>query len=104
MSATTETNTETNKTAKTTKRVKYGFPLDFPQEFTLRDLRNLKGRKVKYITLYMRVKKALDSGEITISGEKTPAKARRGRKEFVYRRADAKTVVVSTANAEAVTV
>jgi hypothetical protein len=100
----TNTATETTSTVKATKRVKYGFPLDFPQEFTLRDLRNLKGRKIKYITLYMRVKKALDSGVITISGEKAPTKARRGRKEFIYRRADAKTVAVTTSNAEAVTV
>ena len=80
--------TETTTATKTAKRVKYGFELNFPNEFTLRDLRNLKGRKVKYITLYMRVKRALENGEISVSGEKAPTKARRGRKEIIYRLAE----------------
>lgn len=85
----------TDTVTKTNKRVKYGFELNFPNEFTLRDLRNLKGRKVKYITLYMRVKRALENGEIAVSGEKNPNKARRGRKELIYRRADAKQTLVT---------
>jgi hypothetical protein len=86
----------TETATKTNKRVKYGFELNFPNEFTLRDLRNLKGRKVKYITLYMRVKRALENGEIAVSGEKNPTKTRRGRKELIYRRADAKETMVTT--------
>lgn len=77
--------------AKSTKRVSYGFKLNFPAEFTMRTLRASKSHKVKYITLYMRVKQALKAGVIVVAGEKTPDKARRGRKELVFRRSDAKT-------------
>jgi hypothetical protein len=92
----------TETVTKTNKRVKYGFELNFPNEFTMRDLRNLKGRKVKYITLYMRVKRALENGEIAVSGEKNPTKTRRGRKELIYRRADAKETMVTASTVEAV--
>ena len=81
---------------KIAKRVKYGFALDFPAQFTMRQLRNLKGRKVKYITLYMRVQKALKAGQLVVSGVKTPDKARRGAREKIYQRADAKVTSVST--------
>lgn len=77
------------------KRVAYGFKLDFPETFTMRELRNSKGRKVQYITLYMRVKKALASGEIVVVGKQAPKKAHRGRKQLIYRRADAKTPIVT---------
>ena len=74
-----------NNTNKS-NRIKYGFELNFPETFTLRDLRKAKSHKVKYITIYSRVKKALDSGELVIDGLREPAKARRGRKEIVYKR------------------
>jgi hypothetical protein len=84
---------------KPSKRVPYGFKLDFPQtEFTLRDLRKQKSHKVKYITIYMRVKNALKNGSIVEVGEKAPAKARRGRKELVFRRADAKQTAITIQN------
>lgn len=73
--------TNTNKS----KRVKYGFELKFPDTFTLRDLRKQKSHKVKYITIYARVRKAIDEGLIVESGLKEPAAARRGRKEVVYK-------------------
>ena len=77
------------------KRVTYGFPLVFPETFTMRELRKLKSHKVKYITLYMRVKAALKAGQLTVSGRKTPDHIRRGRKELVFRRADAKVSTLS---------
>ena len=76
-------------------RVTYGFKLDFPAEFTMRELRKSKSHKVKYITLYMRVKNALKSGALVVAGEKTPSHVRRGRKELVFRRADAKVATLS---------
>jgi len=79
-------------TATSSKRAPYGFKLDFPAtDFTMRDLRKQKSHKVKYITLYMRVKNALKDGTLVVAGEKAPGKVRRGRKELVFRRADAKT-------------
>ncbi len=77
-----DTNTNTNMKSK---RVKYGFELNFPDTFTLRDLRKQKSHKVKYITLYARVRKAIDEGMIVEAGLKEPAAARRGRKEVVYK-------------------
>ncbi len=78
--------TNTDNTVKN-KRIKYGFELTFPNtSFTLRDLRKAKSHKVKYITIYSRVKQALEDGEIAIAGLKDPTKARRGRKEHVYKR------------------
>lgn len=74
-------NTKNNKTSK---RVKYGFKLDFPQTFTLRELRKMMHHKVSYITLHSRVKKALEDGTVVKSGVKTPDKVRRGRRELVY--------------------
>jgi hypothetical protein len=79
-----DTNTNNTTTAKS-KRVKYGFELTFPDTFTLRDLRKQKSHKVKYITLYARVRKAIDEGLIVESGLKEPTAARRGRKEVVYK-------------------
>ena len=88
-------------TASNTKRATYGFKLDFPKTFTMRQLRNLKGRKIKYITLYMRVKNALKNGEIVIAGKAEPKTTRKGRKELVYARANVSAAVVSTAGADA---
>lgn len=79
-------NTVTTKS----KRVTYNFKLEFPTEFTMRELRQKKSHKVSYITLYKRVENALKKGTLEIVGNKPQAKARRGRKELVYRRADAK--------------
>jgi 4'-phosphopantetheinyl transferase EntD len=78
-----------------TKRATYGFALNFPQTFTMRQLRNLKGRKIQYITLYMRVKKALKDGEIVVVGKQEPNRTRKGRKELIYARANAKTAVAN---------
>lgn len=84
-------NTDTTKS----KRVTYNFKLEFPTEFTLRDLRQKKSHKVSYITLYKRVENALKKGTLEIVGNKAQAKARRGRKELVYRRTDAKVNVAT---------
>jgi hypothetical protein len=43
----------------------------------------------------MRVKNALKKGTLEIVGNKAQAKARRGRKEIMYRRADSKVNLVS---------
>lgn len=95
----------TNDTIETSEtkpsRVTYGFELKFPQTFTLRDLRKQKSHKVKYITLYSRVRKALAAGEIVISGEKTPKAKRRGRREVVYSLANVSTASLTTAEAVA---
>ena len=94
-------NTSTS-TATESKRIKYGFTLNFPSKpFTLKSLTST-GNHPKYITAYMRVKKALADGTITIVGEKTPAKARRGAREVLYTRADAKTAVPLTSAVDAV--
>ena len=79
-------------------RIKYGFELNFPETFTLRDLRKAKSHKVKYITIYSRVKKALESGELAIDGLREPSKSRRGRKEIVYKRVIAVEDPVATAD------
>lgn len=69
----------------TTKRVKYGFALDFPATpFTLSDLRRAKRGTVQYITLYKRVKAALIAGTVIVVGKRKPAHARKGRQEKVY--------------------
>ena len=87
-------NTSTS-TATESKRIKYNFTLNFPSKpFTVKSLTST-GNHPKYITAYMRVKKALADGTITIVGEKTPAKARRGARQVLYARADAKTTLVS---------
>ena len=77
------TNTDTNTVIKA-KRIKYGFDLKFPDTFTLRDLRKATSYKVKPITIYSRIRKAIEAGEVTEAGLRDPAKARRGRKEVVY--------------------
>ena len=79
----------------TKTRATYGFALNFPQTFTMRQLRNLKGRKIQYITLYMRVKNALKAGQIEVVGKQEPKTTRKGRKELVYARTDAKVTTAS---------
>ena len=88
-----ETHTTTEKKSN---RAPYGFKLEFPNSFTMRDLRQQKSHKVKYITLYKRVKKALDNGEIAITGAKAPKNKRRGAREFIYSRINAESSVLST--------
>lgn len=93
----------TTVTATESKRIKYNFTLNFPNKpFTVKSLTST-GNHPKYITAYMRVKKALAAGTITVVGAKTPAKARRGALEVLYARADAKTAVPLTSAVEAVT-
>lgn len=88
-------NSNKTATATPTKRIKYGFKLEFPAKpFTIKRLTSV-GAHPKYITAYMRVKKALANGEIEVVGEVTPKVARRGARELLYQRSDAKTAVVS---------
>ena len=81
---------KTTKPAPTkSDRVEYGFELNFPNTpFTMHQLENRK-RGVKYITLYMRVKKALEKGVLKEVGTKEPSVSRKGRKEIIYSRVDA---------------
>ena len=88
--------TATKTKTKNKNRVTYGFNLEFPVEFTMRELRKLKHHKVQYITLYKRVHSALKTGELVTAGTRAPTKTRRGRKELVFRRADAKTNLVTS--------
>lgn len=67
------------------KRIKYNTPVEFPASFTLRELKAAGHHKIKYITLYARVRKALDNGTLVEAGLKEPDKTRRGRKEVIYR-------------------
>lgn len=82
------TTQDPTKTVIKAKRIKYGFELTFPSQFTIRDLVRAKRNTVKYITLHSRVKRALEEGTIVEAGLKEPAKARRGRKEIIYRLAE----------------
>ena len=97
-------NTSTStSTATESKRIKYNFTLNFPSKpFTVKSLTST-GNHPKYITAYTRVKKALAAGTITVVGAKTPVKARRGARELLYTRADAKTAVPLTSAVDAVT-
>lgn len=86
---------KTNASTKASKRIKYGFKMEFPQKpFTIKRLTSV-GAHPKYITAYMRVKKALANGEIEVVGEIQPKTARRGARELLYQRVNAKTSHVS---------
>ena len=86
---------------KTKSRIAYGFKLDFPDTFTIRSLRR-KRHDMSYITAYMRVKKALKDGVITVAGKQAPKTVRKGRQELIYARVNAKAVVaVVKTNAKA---
>lgn len=74
-------NTE-NKTNK--HRVKHGFPLVLPAQFTIKSLVQSKRGRVGYHTIYQRVQKALESGEVKPIGNKTPHQVRRGRKQIIF--------------------
>lgn len=67
------------------KRIKYGFELTFPTEFTIRDLVRIKRNTVKPITLRSRVQRAIEEGSVVEAGLKEPTRKRRGRKETIYR-------------------
>lgn len=95
------TNTDNpTKTVIKAKRVKYGFDLTFPNEFTIRDLRKAKSHKIRYITLYSRVKQALEDGTIVEAGLKDPDRTRRGRKEKIYRLANQEVADAPVATAD----
>jgi hypothetical protein len=83
----------------TKNRITYGFKLDFPAQFTLRELRR-KRHDLKYITLYKRVEKALKDGIITVVGKQEPKTARRGARQLIYARVNAKVVSVTAAAPE----
>lgn len=82
-------------------RVKYGFPLNFPERFTLKALYGARHGKIKYITLYTRVKNALAEGLIVKDGEQTPKTKTRGRRQIIFRRVDAKTATLKATKAPA---
>ena len=67
------------------KRIKYNTPLEFPQTFTLRELRNANANKMKLITIYSRVQNGIEDGTIEEVGIRQPSVSRRGRKEIVYK-------------------
>lgn len=83
-------------------RIKYNTPINFPATFTLRELRKANHHKIKYITIYSRVRKALDAGTLVEAGLKQPAKARRGAKEKVYTLVSANLPATDTNTADAV--
>jgi hypothetical protein len=84
-----------SKTSKSSKRIAYGFTLNFPAKpFTVKSL-CATGAHPQYITAYMRVKNALKAGTIAVAGIKEPAKSRKGRKELLYVRSDAKSSLTS---------
>lgn len=66
------------------KRIKYNTPVNYPQTFTLRELYKQNHHKIKMITLYARVQKKIDNGEITEISLRDDGNKRRGRKEIVY--------------------
>jgi hypothetical protein len=82
---TIETSTDINAASN---RTEYGFRLSFPKTpFTQNDLRSFKKySKIPYITIYKRIKTAVNTGELLIKGTK-PAKGC-GRPQAVYVRSD----------------
>jgi hypothetical protein len=83
------TNTDNpTKTVVKAKRIKYGFELIFPKQFTIRDLVRVKRNTVKAITIRSRVQRAIEEGTVVEAGLKEPARKRRGRKETIYRLVD----------------
>ena len=69
-------------------RTEYGFRLSFPKTpFTQSDLRGFKKyAKIPYITVYKRIKTAVETGELVITGTKQTGG--RGRPQAIYSRAD----------------
>jgi hypothetical protein len=79
----------------TTKRIKYGFKLEFPEKpFTVKLLTN-RGARPSYITAYKRVQKAISDNLIEVVGEMTPKTKRRGAREKIYARVNAETVMIT---------
>ena len=72
------------KTKIKAKRIKYNTPVEYPQTFTLRELYEQNHHKFKLITLYSRVQKGIDNGEISEVSLRENEDKRRGRKEIVY--------------------
>jgi hypothetical protein len=71
-------------------RIQYGFTLNFPAKpFTVQSLSG-RGAHPSYITAYVRVKNALKAGTLEVVGSKPAPKHRRGRRELLYRRSNAK--------------
>jgi hypothetical protein len=82
-------------TDNTAKRIEYGFKLEFPNKpFTVK-LLTTKGAKPSYITAYKRVQKALAENIIEVVGEAIPKMKRRGAREKIYARINAKTAIVN---------
>jgi hypothetical protein len=75
------------------KRATYGFKLDFPPVFTMRELRKTVHHKKSYICLYKRVEKAIKDGEVVELGKKNPDQLRKGRKETIYQRVNVQSVI-----------
>jgi hypothetical protein len=89
-------NTTATAPVTTSKRIKYGFTLNFPSKpFTLKSLTST-GNHPAYITAYKRLRKAMSDGTITIVGAKTPKNKRRGARELIYSRINAESSILST--------
>lgn len=89
---------KSNTTEKKNKRIKYGFKMEFPTKpFTVANLQ-ATGAHPKYITAYARVQKALKAGLLEVVGEKTPKVKRRGARELLYQRVNAKETLVTKTN------
>ncbi len=87
----TENNTLGNTESKGA-RIQYGFTLNFPDRFTIKSLSDSCNGKVKYITLYSRVKKAIREGVVVEDRLQVPSNKVRGRRKMIYVRTDAKSV------------
>jgi len=89
---------ETTTPAKAkSNRVQYGFELNFPvKPFTVRQLVANKKGLIKYITLYMRVQKALTAGVLEEVGKRVPSVKRKGRQEIIYQRANVGAAVTTS--------
>jgi hypothetical protein len=99
----TPTTPETAPEVKTkAERIEYGFALNFPARFTMKVLYGQRHGKVKYITLYARVKNALAEGLLVKDGFQTPKTKTRGRRQIIFKRVDAKKKLVSAAPVDAV--
>lgn len=99
---TTEIITSVATPAKAKHRVTYGFQLTFPAAFTLRQLRNLKHRKIQAITLRKRIEAAVKNGAVREVAKYRP-KAMRGRMQKVYCLSNVTNVQLELENAKLTT-
>lgn len=68
--------------------------MEFPSKpFTIKMLTS-RGLHPNYHTVYARVKKAIENDEVEVVGEVTPKEKRRGNREVLYQRKNAKTPIV----------